>query len=144
LTFKLNAAMVTLLVVETGLNPNEPKKSQSQNWENNLMDAFFNAGHIVSNSPIMRLEAAPKDDFKNVIFSEADAAIEGGADYIILAHLKYASGENTPSEIALYLYSLYPIEKIYENNFTGVYYGSRNDESNSIQSICRGLIPHVK
>lgn len=144
LTFRLNAAMVTFLVVETGLSSSESQKLQSQVWENYLMDTFFDAGHIVSNSVMMRLESSPGDDFKKIIIDEADEALEGGADFIVLAHLNYVSGENIPIEIALYLYRLYPIEKVYEHRSAGVNYRTQKDETDGIRKICRGIISYVK
>jgi hypothetical protein len=144
LTLRLNAAMVTFLVVETGLKLSESKKPQSQIWENNLMDTFFNAGHIVSNSVMTRMEVPPKDEFNNLVSAEADVALNGGVDYMILAHLNYVSGENSPIEIALYLYRLYPVEKIYEHRIAGLSYKSQKDEADSIRKICLGIVPHVK
>jgi hypothetical protein len=144
LTFRLNAAMVTFLVVETGLRLSESKKLQSQAWENILMDTFFDAGHIVSNSVMTRLEIPPKDEFKNMVLNEVDEALNGGADYMVLAHLNYAGGENSPIEIVLYLYRLYPLEKIYDYHFDGVSYKSQKEETDSIRKICRGIVPHVK
>jgi hypothetical protein len=144
LTFRLNAAMVTFLVVETGLRETEAKKLQSQSWENNLMDTFFDAGHIVSNSIMIRMESSPKDEFKKIVIDEADVALYGGADFMVLAHLNYISGDNSPVEIVLYLYRLYPVEKIYEHRFAGSSYKSQKDETDSIRKICRGIVPHVK
>jgi hypothetical protein len=80
---------------------------------------FFEAGHIVSNSPILRLAGlsaadfpggdGPARGFPREIQPELEAAALGGVDYLILALLVYPRGTTDPrvkpEEVNLRIYS---------------------------------------
>jgi hypothetical protein len=58
-------------------------------WENGLMDVFFDAGHIVSNAPIMRIPEKTTEKLPDPVRIEFDQARNGGADYFIMVLLEY-------------------------------------------------------
>ncbi|MCL2478574.1 MAG: hypothetical protein FWF22_03670 [Treponema sp.] len=97
----VSASMVSFLIIEEGLQPGSDSGNYSTLWEGGLMGAFFDAGHIVSNSPVLRVEkmtpadpSAAPSALPSAIPAEAAAdfaeANTGGADYFILAVLEYS------------------------------------------------------
>lgn len=87
----LSAATVSFLVVETGLAEESARPQSSLLWENGLMDVFFDAGHIVSNAPIMRLMEKTAEKLPDLVRGELDQARNGGADYFIMILLEYSA-----------------------------------------------------
>ncbi|MDR2143582.1 MAG: hypothetical protein LBP29_04345 [Treponema sp.] len=85
----LSAATVSFLVVETGLAEESARPQSSLLWENGLMDVFFDAGHIVSNAPIMRIPEKTAEKLPDPARIEFDQARNGGADYFIMILLEY-------------------------------------------------------
>ena len=61
--FRVEAATVSFLVIETGLTDEAGSRQHSGLWESGLLDVFFESGHIVSNAPILRLLSKPSGDF---------------------------------------------------------------------------------
>jgi hypothetical protein len=86
----LSAATVSFLVVETGLAEESVRPQSSLLWENGLMDVFFDAGHIVSNAPIMRIPGKTTEKLPDPVRNELDQARNGGADYFIVVLLEYS------------------------------------------------------
>jgi hypothetical protein len=143
----LQAATVSFLVIETGL-PAETEASQhSSLWESGLLDVFFEAGHIVSNAPIMRLSGKPAKVFPDEAKADLDEALEGGAEYFILALLDYASSAaadiQKPTNIALRLFKTKPHKLIFEQQYADKSSQTLNDEFTSLKQAVRGLIPHL-
>ena len=143
LVFGVEAEMVSFLVVETGLPQEGERKQHSEHWEDSLLDVFFEAGHIVSNSPVLRLDSKPSGEIINAVTADMDEAKEGGADYFIIAQLDYAPGSQTPDEISLVLFRIVPYKKIYEKQITGKKYKSAKEETDDLKKIARGLVPHL-
>jgi len=116
LIFPASASMVSFLVVETGLNTETAITQHSSLWEGGLMDVFFEAGHIVTNYPVERMEKKPAQDLSGIIRADFYEAAEGGAEYFILAFLEYQNIETTviPIGITLKLYKTNPQELIFE------------------------------
>ena len=83
----LQAATVSVLVVEGGLAEENSRAEASSAWEGGFMDALFEAGHIACNAEMVRQEATvlPSPSFG---WSEA---MEGGADYLVIVLLDYVS-----------------------------------------------------
>jgi len=144
--FVLNAqaAMVSFLVIETGLGEDEIKRQHTQQWENQLLDVFFEAGHIVCNAPIMRLERKPAEDLPKEAKSDFNEAAEGGVDYFVIAQLDYSAGSLNPSEISLRLYTFAPTKKVHEKKYAAKTYKTADDETNDLKKIARDLIPYIK
>ena len=56
LSFPAFASLVSFMVVETGLSEDISSTQHGSVWEGGLMDAFFDAGFIVTNSPATRVD----------------------------------------------------------------------------------------
>jgi len=81
---QLFGATVSCLVIETG--PSGGAKSQySTIWENNLMDVFFDIGHIVSNARMIRLDRKPAESFPGEAERDYQEARASGMDYFLIA-----------------------------------------------------------
>jgi hypothetical protein len=174
LTWPLPAATVNFLVVEEvressggeGSAPVPPVSFESSAlWETCLLDVFFEAGHVVSNSPILRLSGAADSpggdesggEFPPALRSGLEEAILGGAGYLILVRLSYPPGtdpKTKPEEVRLGIYSLKPAGG---GNLTGFVYEDgaslvlREDrpageeiERDRAKRLIRALIPHIK
>jgi hypothetical protein len=60
LVLNAEAYMVSFFIIESGLPLEGIKNQHSQLWENAFFDVFFDAGYIVSNTPMMRIASKPK------------------------------------------------------------------------------------
>jgi len=80
----LFGATVSCLVIETGPSGG-PKSQYSAMWENNMMDVFFDTGHIVSNARMIRLERKPAENFPGEAEKEYQEARASGMDYFLIA-----------------------------------------------------------
>jgi hypothetical protein len=139
-----NAATVSMLVIETGM-PEESASEKTaaktaESWETGMMDVFFEAGHIVSNAPAIRL-SRPSD---SVIPPEAgydfDEADRGGADYFIILQVAYNAKTAKPDQILLCLYKIHPRSLVYDKK-----YGPDLAEYfPSAANLARTLIPYIK
>ena len=119
LSFPAFASLVSFMVVETGLGENISSTQHGSVWEGGLMDAFFDAGFIVTNSPVTRIESRPAIDLSGFILSDFEDAAIGGAEFFILAFLdcQTEGGIMVPINVTLKLYSIISRQQIYEQNF---------------------------
>jgi len=101
---RLFGATVSCLVIETGLPSGSPKSQYSTMWENNLMDAFFDNGHIVSNAQMIRLAQKPSESFPGAAEMDYREARENGMDYFLIAIIEQGSG-GAPQTVSLRLFS---------------------------------------
>ena len=136
------AAMVSFMVIETGLPEGAGRNQHSERWENSLMDVFFDAGHIVSNSPIMRLNSNPSVDIEVIAERDIEEAAEVGFDYFIIAQLDYTSNSQAPS-VSLFLFRIRPFGKVFERSIQGRKYVSIREESENLRNIVMGLMPYI-
>lgn len=88
LSAAVSAATLSIQMYETGVPENAPKIEATSAWEAGLLDAFFEAGHIVSNAETKRLE---KKGLPSTSVGLAEAR-EGGAEFIIALSLDYGPG----------------------------------------------------
>ena len=139
----INAATVSFLVIETGLPPETGINQHSVLWENGLLDVFFEAGHIVSNAPIKRLNSKPMEEFPREAMGDLNDAREGGAEFFILALLEY-NGVQAPDKISLRMFKLNPYKKIFEQQHNGKRSNSTREEYDGLTAIIRGLVPHLR
>jgi hypothetical protein len=144
LVFGARANMISFLVVETGLTAEGERRLHSENWENALMNEFYEAGFIVCNSPKVRFEKMPEGDMADLFMVDFYEARQGSVDYFIIVQLDYLPGVMTSKDISFFLYKLNPYKNIYEKKITGRTYRNVNEEINDLQSIIRGLIPYIK
>ena len=124
LVFPLSASMVSFLVIETGIPHNANAGEYAYLWEGGLMGAFFDAGHIVSNSPVMRLENVPVAELQRgglprAAIEDFNEALEGGADFFILALLEFNThdGQVRPREVSIRIYNTHTRAMVYEDFF---------------------------
>jgi len=144
LVFGAEAAMVSFMIIETGLPQEGGKAEHSELWEDAIFDVFFEEGHIVSNAPILRLETKPSNEIQRMTAEELLEARTGGADYFIIAQLDYISDVPQLSEIYFILYKMSPYKKIHEKRLSGKAYKTQKEELDDLRFIARGLIPLIK
>ena len=110
------------------------------------MESFFNAGHIVTNSPVERMEKKPVQVFSGKVAADFSEAIDGGSDYFILGFLEYKiQGERpVPVGINIKLYSTGSKKLIFEQNFPAGTGKSLDEEYKFAQNAGRVLISHIK
>jgi len=146
LAFPAFASTVSLLLVETGLSEEFNRTEQTIVWEDGLLSAFFDAGHIVTNSPILRMERRPAQDITGPVKNDLDDALLGGADYFILGYLEYRVIEENaiPFRMAVKIYTTDSQKLVYENNYPAGSGKSNNEEYQYALNAGRSIIPHIK
>jgi len=130
--FPLAAANVSFLVIETGLPKDGPAAQYSIMWENSLMDVFFEMGHIISNSPMMRLDKKPPDGFPDIAERDFEEAQEGGMAYFLVAVVEHP----IPYKVSMRLYRIRNQEMIREQFYT---YGAPKTEKEEYDNIKRAV-----
>jgi len=138
LTFSVSAATVSFYVVEAGINE-ETDKKVSELWETAFMDVFFDAGYIISNAPIMRLDKSPSDILQVVDFKEASVC---GIDYMLIVLLDYKAALPSPEEVSFYIYRVTKREKVLERKIQQKQVPLK-DDYNNMKSIARGFVPYI-
>jgi len=138
LTFSVGAATVSFYVVEAGINE-EADKKMSESWENAFMDVFFDAGYIICNAPILRLEKTPSNILQVVDFKEASVS---GIDYMLIVLLDYKAAMPSPQEVSFYIYKVTKREKVFESKIRQKQIPLR-DDYNNMKSIARGFVPYI-
>jgi hypothetical protein len=145
LGFPLSAATISFLVVETGLQEGNSAAESSGIWENALMDAFFDAGHIVSNAPIMRLNGNPGGIFPSEAQKDFDEAVAGGADFFVLALIEYQGPPDKPKPqaISLRLFKTTPYKFMFEQRYAGKPDIPPGEEFAGAKDAGRTIISHL-
>ncbi|MDR2630568.1 MAG: hypothetical protein LBC60_06575 [Spirochaetaceae bacterium] len=145
------AANISFLVIETGIREGSPVNESSTLWETVLLDVFFDAGFIVSNAPIMSLSNPPgKDkDIPGEARGYLEDAVQGGADFFILALLDYegAAAVNSPKirpqGVSLRLFSTNPYKFLFEQSYSASAQSPGNDELTDAKRIAQMMISHL-
>jgi hypothetical protein len=150
LVVSAQGATVSFLVIETGLQKETPVFESSRVWENALMDVFFDTGHIVSNSPILRLYTEDNQEgLPEQARSALEDALEGGADFFVLAMLDYQhplkllGKEPKPQGISLRLFRTKPFKFLYSQDYSGQTEITVNDEFINAMSAVRTIISRL-
>jgi hypothetical protein len=162
LALPVSAANLNVVVVETGVSGAENITigafEASSLWENSFLDVFFEAGHIVSNSPVLRLarlgakdfpgKESPNKEFPPEMSIELEDAAAGGADFFIIALLAYPPGtvdrRAKPEQVSLRVYKARPYSFVYEGNKSLGAPVQPEAEGEQAKRLIRGLIPHLK
>jgi len=131
ISFSLYAANVSVIVIETGIPKENPVNRFSQIWENGLMEMYFESGHIVTNSPILRLNEKPEDKFPEDALRSYEEAKETGMDFFVAAIIEYS----VPFKVSLRLFSTKSTEMIYETSFTDIPALSERDRYERIKRV---------
>jgi hypothetical protein len=114
----LSAVTVSFLVVETGVQRGIVQEF-SQVWEDALMDAFFDSGHIVSNAPAVQLPLKSEKEFPDEVQPYLDGVGAGAFEYFILAILDYEKDGTLYKlkAISLKLYHVRPYTLLFEQHY---------------------------
>ncbi|MDR1105336.1 MAG: hypothetical protein LBL44_03165 [Treponema sp.] len=145
----LEAATVSFMVVETGLSPEDGINTCSSLWENGLLDVFFDAGHIVSSAPMLRLKDKPGGELPDEAKDDIAEAAEGGMDFFIVAILEYHSGSGTetgntkPRQVSLRVFTTSPCRMLFEQQCTEKANVSMDDEFAWVKQEARRLLPRL-
>jgi hypothetical protein len=140
----VKAATVSFLVVETGLSAEAGANQHSGLWESGLLDVFFEAGHIVSNAPVLRIFESPVTDLPEEAGTDLDEAREGGVEFFILALLDYDASENPrPQNVLLRIFRMNPFKKIYEQQYADRTSKNLADEFENLKKAARTLVSHL-
>jgi hypothetical protein len=131
----LFGAAVSCLVIETGLPQGSPKNQYSILWENNLMEVFFDTGHIVSNARMIRLDQKPEESFPIEAERDFEEARESGMDYFLIAIIEHPArtGTASPQVVRLRLFSTDSQELVKEQVYAENRPGSAKEENESIR-----------
>jgi hypothetical protein len=141
LNFSVVAATVSFYLIETGINEDfDERQSQSILWENAFMDVFFDAGHITSNDPVLRLAEKPSDILQIVDINEA---VIYGIDYMLIVLVDYKKELKEPNEISFYVYRVRGKEKVFEKKIVFKREASQ-DDYNNMKSIAKGFVPYIR
>ena len=146
LVFPVFGSMVTFLVIETGLNEEFAATQHSSLWEDALMAEFFEAGHIVTNYPVARMEKKPEMDLVGKIGIDFYDAMRGGSDYFILGFLEYKiqGDAAAPVAITIKLYETRSEMLVFEHNFPAGGGKSLGEEYLAAQNAARVLVSNIK
>jgi len=139
----IEATMVSFFVVETGVPTEVGRRMHSMQWENTLLDVFFDEGYIVSNAVTLRLDSKPSGEIQKVFEADIREARSTGANFFIIAQLDYSSGSLMPLEITLVLFNADENRKIYESQIAGKTYRTTREEVDELRIIAKGLIPLI-
>ncbi|MDR0584420.1 MAG: hypothetical protein LBG57_08755 [Treponema sp.] len=144
---RLGAATVSFLVIETGLPEGAGTGAYSGLWESGLLDVFFEAGHIVSNAPVLRLAQKPAGVFPDEALPDLAGAVEGGADFFILALLDYSAPPNgliqKPRHVSLRLFQTGSRRLLYEQQYNDTGPDNPDLAYESLKRAARDLVPHL-
>ena len=136
----VHSRTVSFLVIETGVAGEGPASQYSTMWEDGLLDVFFEAGHIVSNSPIIRIMHKPGNGFPDEAERDYELAQEGSMDYFIVAVINHPA----PHSVSLRLFRTNSHELIMEHKYTDRTYRTKKEEYDSIRNEIRVLAARVR
>jgi hypothetical protein len=145
----LPAATISFLVIEAGLSEGTERPQSSLLWESGMMDVFFDAGHIVSNAPIMRIPERTAEKLPDPARSEFDEARNGGADYFIMVLLEYpgqgsAGTAGKPEKVYMRIFSVSNETLVYEAACAGGVRLDSNEEFLEVKKNAVKLIPQLR
>jgi hypothetical protein len=127
--FPINAAMVSFLVIETGLPAGSPVSQYTTIWENSLLEVFFESGHIITNSPILRLAEMPTEDLPYEAERDFESAKDGGMHFFLIAIVDH----NSPNNVSLRLFSVGTHQLLQRQEYSDTGFKSRREEQDNIK-----------
>ena len=147
----LNAATVSVLVVETGLPPGNGCTPSAGLWESGFMDALFDAGHIVSNAPCMQIAAAFDANADIVsrtlpreVNSDFDQARIGGADFFVLVILDYKEGTGDhPKNVLIRVFNVASGEMLQETKIVPGVWKNTDEEFLDVKKQAGKILPRL-
>ena len=144
LALPASALMVSFQLVETGIDERAAIGQHSRLWESGLMAAFFDAGYIVTSSPITWMERVPAPGLAGEIQASFNQAVQGGAQYFILGFIEYNShrGMIVPVEITVRVYDVNS-RLVSEQHFPAGPGRSTTEELQRAQNAGQVVISHM-
>ncbi|MCL1815468.1 MAG: hypothetical protein FWG27_06595 [Treponema sp.] len=140
----LEAATVSVQVVETGLPFGSGCSSSAMIWESGMMDAFFDAGHIVSNAPCQQIEKTASL-LPPELNGDFDEARIGGADYYVLILINYSNGSpEHPKDVFVRVFKVSTGEILYETSEAAKVWRNIDDEFLDAKKTAGNVIPRLK
>jgi hypothetical protein len=146
-------ATVSFVVIETGLREEMPPLASSRLWEDALLGVFFDSGHIVSNTPIRRIPEKPPKNLPDEARVSLDDALEGGAEFFILAVLDYQNSLRTggafpkPNNVSLRLFKTAPYRFLFSMEYSpdklNFGEGPDKDELATAVGAARAIVKHL-
>ena len=136
----LYPASVAFLIIEAGPPREGPTSQQTIIWENNLMEVFFESGHIVTNSPILRLTQRPEDGLPHAAVSDFEDARNGGMDFFVIAVVNHPA----PHNVSLRLFRTNSPELVTEQTYTDRAFRTRKEEQDTIMEDIRTFAGTVR
>jgi len=133
------AANVSVLVIESEQGGEKQRAQYAHLWENELLNALFESGHIVTNSPVITVDEKITDDFPAEAERDLENARDGGMDFFLIAIINYA----TP-RVSLRLFDIKSTKKVLEQNYAITTFRNTNDEMDRIKTATRVLAAHVR
>jgi hypothetical protein len=150
----LMAATVSVLVIETGLPTGKGQSPSASVWESGVMDAFFDAGFIVSNAPCIQLDKPPASHLPVEARRYYEEAILGGADFFVIVHLDYpiqndASASTVPikelpKSVSIAVFNISSSELVYQALAGNRNWGTPNEEFLFAKQNTGKIILHLK
>jgi len=134
------AANISVLVMELGENRENMGPNQyAYLWENGLLDALFDSGHIVTNSPHVQIEAKPSRDIPVEAERDLRSAREGGMDFFLIALIDY-----TTPLISLRLFDIKTTKMVLEQKHALVTVKNNKDENDRIHAAARVMAAQLR
>ncbi len=145
------AATICVLVMESGLGGTAAPVEATSAWEGGVMDALFDAGHIVCNAPVARMENEGKVLSNGFVVDPqfgVQAAWESGAEFLLRVSLTYGAREGgtksarlSPSGVSFELRRLEPgklIDRELKTGMAATFTGA--EDARSAKALARTFI----
>lgn len=150
-----SAATISVQVAEQGVSEDYPAVEASSAWEAGLLDSIFDAGHIASNGPLVRLGESVNTEGISISNQEIDDARRGSADYIIYVLLEYVSPKKddpmaqkirlSPLRSTVLLAQVSPFKVLYRRVYNSLEPSTAGTEDQkTAQMVARDTIAHLK
>lgn len=149
------ADTILVQIAEQGLSEDYPAVEASSAWEAGLLDGIFDAGHIASNGPILRLGESAKSEGISIPNEEIDEGRKGSADYIIYVLLEYLGPKKddpiaqkirlSPLRSTVLLAQVSPFKVLYRRVYNSLEPSTAGTEDQkTAQMVARNTIAHLK
>ena len=139
----LSASSISVMVVETGKIDPYPVSEFSRLWENGLMNAFFNGGHIVTNVPVIQIPSEGSGELPEEVQPGFDEARDGGMEFFLLALLDYQGREGKPEKIRLKLFGFRPLGMLYEEDLSAAPEASPKEIYANAEKVAKRIFPRL-
>jgi hypothetical protein len=134
------------MVIEAGLGA-VTVQGAAEFWEDNIMTAFYDEGHIVSNAHRKRIKKFPVEEIPVEALRDLQEASEGGAEYFILALICYDDsvvGVARPETISLRLYRISPYGLLFEEYVSKGQSTSLDDALKNTKGAIKTMFSHMR